>query len=233
MKRFYKDVAASAVDTGWQVMLDGRGVKTPGRAPQIVPSRALAEALTGEWAAQGEKIDAKALPMRDLADYAIDVVSADRAALIATLLGYAETDTLCYRADPEEPLFRRQQEVWEPLLQSVEAEHGIRLERVSGVMHRPQPEASLAALRTALEGMDAFTLAALHTLVSLAASLTVGLAALRPDADANALWDAASLEEDWQGELWGQDAEAAARRELRLVTFRLASRFAAMSRAEE
>ena len=231
MKRFYKEAAASAVDGGWQVMLDGRGVKTPGRAPQIVPSRALAEALAEEWAAQSEKIDPKALPMRDLADYAIDVVAADRTALIATLLGYAETDTLCYRADPEEPLFRRQLDMWEPLLQSIEAEHAIRLERVSGVIHRPQPEASLAALRTALEGLDAFTLAALHTLVSLAASLTVGLAALRPDADADALWDAASLEEDWQTELWGQDAEAAARRALRLETFRLASRFAAMARA--
>ncbi|MCB2050644.1 MAG: molecular chaperone [Novosphingobium sp.] len=230
MKRFYKDVATSPAEGGWQVTLDGRGVKTPARTPQVAPTRALAEALAHEWAAQGEKIDATTLPMRDLADYAIDVVAADRTALIETLLGYAETDTLCYRADPEDALFRRQQEVWEPLLQSIEAEHAIRLERVSGVIHRPQPETSLATLRAVLAALDNYTLAALNTLTSLAASLAVGLAALRPDADTNALWDAASLEEDWQAELWGQDSEAMARRALRLETFRLASRFAALAR---
>ncbi|MGD9665147.1 MAG: molecular chaperone, partial [Novosphingobium sp.] len=105
-------------------------------------------------------------------------------------------------------------------------------ERVSGVIHRPQPETSLTTLRAVLAALDNYTLAALNTLTSLAASLAVGLAALRPDADADAdaLWDTASLEEDWQAELWGQDSEAMARRALRLETFRLACRFAALAR---
>ena len=59
--------------------------------------------------------------MRDLADYAIDQVAPDRPGVAARLLPYAETDTLCYRADPDEPLYRRQQERWEPLVQAMEA----------------------------------------------------------------------------------------------------------------
>ena len=71
---------------------------------------------------------------RDLADYAIDHVRPERAAAIGKLLAYAETDTLCYRADPDEPLYRRQQALWEPLVAAFENHHGVRFERVSAAV---------------------------------------------------------------------------------------------------
>lgn len=232
MKRFYKEAAAVPAKDGWQVALDGRGVKTANGAAQIVRSQRLAEALALEWAEQGEEIDPASFFLRDLADYAIDVARTDREDTIRKLLGYAETDTLCYRADPDEHLYKRQQEVWEPLLKRMEAQLGIRLERVSGIIHRAQPEASLERLRQILAGQDDLTLAALATLASLSASLTIALAALEPDADAEALWSAANLEEDWQVEQWGQDSLAQEHRANRLAGFTNALRFAALARAE-
>jgi chaperone required for assembly of F1-ATPase len=231
MKRFYKDAAAIQAGGGWQVALDGRPIKTATGNPQVVPSQALAEALAAEWADQAEEIDAAGFPFRDLADYAIDVARADREDAMRKLLAYAETDTLCYRADPDEHLYKRQQEVWEPLLTRMEEQLGIRLERVSGIIHRTQPQASLDRLREVLEGQDAFTLAALVTLASLSASLTVALAAIAPDADAEALWNAANLEEDWQAEQWGQDSLAEQHRTKRFSDFTNAMRFAAIARA--
>jgi chaperone required for assembly of F1-ATPase len=231
VKRFYREVTCEPVEGGWQVTLDGRAVRTQGGGPQVVPSRALGEFLAGEWAAQGEEIDPRAFAYRDLADYAIDHVAPDREATIAKLLGYAETDTLCYRADPDEPLHKRQWQVWEPLVAALEAREGVRMERVSGIVHRPQPSATLAALRARLGAMDQFTLAALQTLASLAASLRIGLAALQPDADARALWDAAELEEQWQTEQWGRDAEAEARSERRRSDFLRAVEFARAARS--
>lgn len=219
MKRFWREAATARNDLGWQVALDGRPIKTQGGNPLVLPNKALADLLAGEWEAQGEEIDPASFRHRDTADFAIDVVAPDRAAAIAALLRYAETDTLCYRADPDEPLWKRQQEVWEPLLAACEAREGVRLQRVSGVMHRPQDAAALEKLRTRLEGCDDFTLAALTTLASLAASLTIALAALEPDADGEALWDAANLEEDWQADLWGRDWEAEERRERRKGDF--------------
>jgi chaperone required for assembly of F1-ATPase len=147
MKRFWKDVSVAEADGGWRVTLDGRPIRTQGGSAQVVPTQSLAEAMAGEWRAQGEEVDAKAFPLRDLADYAIDHVHADRAAAITKLLAYAETDTLCYRADPDDPLYRRQQELWEPVVAAFEARHGLRLERVSGIIHRAQPPATLARLR--------------------------------------------------------------------------------------
>ncbi|WP_374414901.1 ATP12 family chaperone protein [Novosphingobium colocasiae] len=231
MKRFYQDVSVSAQDGGWRVLLDGRPIRTAGGKPQVVPGRPLAAALADEWAAQGEEIDPARFRLRDLADYAIDALEGDRAATVAELLGYAGTDTLCYRADPDEPLHRRQLDVWEPLLRDAESRWGVRFTRVSGVMHRPQPAETLARLEAELAGQDAFQLAALRMLTSLAASLTIALLAIAPDADGAALWNAANLEEDWQVELWGEDVLAAENRAARAEAFALAIRFATLARA--
>lgn len=219
MKRFYRDVSVVVVTGGWQVTLDGRGIRTVSGAPQVVPSRALAEALASEWAAQGEEIDSAAFLLRDQADYAIDVVAPDPSATIATLLGFAETDTLCYRADPDEPLHARQLEEWEPLLTALEQREGVRFTRVSGIIHRPQPAATLLHFRQRLEAIDAFTLAGLHAATSLAASLAIAWLALDELAQPQALWRAASLEEEWQADLWGRDPQAEERRARRRADF--------------
>ena len=226
MKRFYKDVTVAGTDLGWTVHLDGRPIKTQGGQPQVLPNEALAEMLAGEWRAQGEEIDPAAFRYRDMTDYALDVVVKDPRSVIDKLLGYAETDTLCYRADPEEALYRRQQEAWEPLLTALEAREGVSLHRVSGVLHRPQPEVSMDRLRARLEVLNAFELAALEQLTSLAASLCIGLAALESDADGEALWAAASLEEEWQADLWGREEEAEERRARRKADFLAAMEFA-------
>lgn len=231
MKRFYKDVAVEACDCGWRVTLDGRPLKTQKGAEQVVPAEALAEALAQEWSAQGEELDPSAFVLRDMADYAIDIVGTEREETIGKLLAFAETDTLCYRADPDEPLYRRQIELWEPLVSALEAREGVKLERVSGVIHRPHDDATPARLRMRLAELDDFSLAALQVLASLPASLCIGLAALEQDADPQALWDAAHLEELWQVEQWGPDAEAEARRDKRKAEFLAAFEFARLAAA--
>lgn len=229
MKRFYKDVAVAQAADGWQVMLDGRGVKSQGGRPQIVPSRALAELLAAEWAAQGDEIDPAVFVHRDMADFALDVIQPDRDAAITALLRFAEGDTLCYRAEAGEPLHDRQLELWEPLLRAAEARYDVHFERIDGIIARPQPPATLTRLRAVLAAKDAFTLSALNTLASLSASLTVALAALEPEADAEALWAVANLEEDWQADLWGKDWEAEQKRAQRAATFAQAMAFARAS----
>lgn len=232
IRRFYTDVTLAEQPEGWQVMLDTRDVKTVGGAPQVLPTRPLAEALAAEWRGQGDTIDPASLPLRDMADYAIDIVSADPQACAEGLIGYAETDTLCYRADPDEPLHARQQQVWEPLLAAFEAAHGVTLVRVSGVLHRPQPPATLAVLRARMLTLEPFQLAGLEAMTKLAASLVTGLSALdaAQEDEPLALWQAACLEEEWQAELWGRDWEAEERREKREAGFLRACAFARLSR---
>jgi chaperone required for assembly of F1-ATPase len=225
MKRFWKDVTSAPVDGGWQVMLDSRAVKTQGGRAQIAPTPALADLLAEEWRAQGEDIDPKGFVYRDMADYAIDMVATGAEDLPAKLLAYAESDTLCYRADPDEPLYQRQRALWEPVVTACEARHGVTFQRVSGIIHRPQKPETLAALRRVLEAQNPFVLAGLFTLASISASLITALAALEADADAAHLFTTANAEEEWQAELWGWDWEAEDRRALRLDAFARAMAF--------
>ena len=230
MKRFYKEVTTDHQAGGWRVLLDARPIKSVAGRPQVVPTEALAQGLAAEWAGQGEEIAASAFILRDMADYAIDVVGPDRDIAIQQILPYGETDTLCYRAEEYDPLRRQQEAVWEPLLVAAEQRLDIRFERISGIMHHPQPAPTLLRLEEVLAERDDFVLAALRTLAGLAASLVIGLAALEDGADVAALWDAASLEEDWQAEFWGKDAEAVARRAKRREHFLAAARFAVLAR---
>lgn len=231
MKRFWKDVSVTELDGAFGVTLDGRAVKTQGGRALAVPNRPLADALASEWAAQGAVIDPACFALRDLADLAIDVIARERAAAIAALLRFAETDTLCYRAEPAEPLHSRQVELWEPLLGAAEARMDLQFSRISGVIHQPQPAETLRRLEQVMAAEDNFALAALTTLASLAASLVIALAALQPGADPDELWKAANLEEDWQAEQWGRDTDAMALRARRLSIFTAAQEFAKLARA--
>ena len=227
MKRFYNSAGVTEAEGGWQVTLDDRAMKTVKGSQQIVPTRGLAEMLAAEWEAQGEKIDPASFVIRDMADYAIDIVAPDHAATADKLVAYGDTDTLLYRADPDEPLYVRQQEVWEPIVAEFEQREGVELTRVSGIIHKPQADATIARLKARLGEVQAFELAAIETMTSLAASLLIALTAsdTSEEEQAKKLWDAASLEEEWQADLWGRDEEAEERREKRTRDFLNAWKF--------
>ena len=104
-----------------------RVAKANGRSLEAELREALAQALAQEWADQGETIDPSRFVARDMADHAIDTIAPDPAATVEKLLAYAETDTLCYRADPDEAFWHRQQAVWEPLVVALEQREGVRL----------------------------------------------------------------------------------------------------------
>lgn len=230
MKRFYDAVTVHTHEGGWQVCLDGRGIKTVRGAPQIVPTPALATVLAREWDSVDDKIDPHAFPMRDMADYAIDVVAHAQADVAEKLLPFADTDTLLYRADPQDPLYARQDAVWEPILTAFERRESVIFKRVSGVMHISQDACITATLRKKLLALDPFTLAALEALTNLASSLTISLCAIEPEADISHLWQAASLEEEWQASQWGRDEEAEDRRARRTRDFDRACAFAVAAR---
>lgn len=211
-KRFYKQAAAKALGDGFAVELDGRAVKTPAGRPLTLPTLALAQAVAAEWNAQGDKIEPKSMHLMPLCGTAIDRVPEVRAGLIEGLLRYADTDLLCYRAAHPEDLARRQAEAWQPLLDWAADALGARLVPTQGVSHVPQDPAAHDAFQAALEGCDDWTLTALGELVGITGSLVVGLAVVKGRLTAREADAAAHVDDDYQQELWGEDAEAAKRR---------------------
>lgn len=222
MKRFWTEVT---VDADRAIRLDSRPVRTPGRAPLALPTLALAEAVADEWRAVGETLDPRAMPLTGLANAAIDRIAPSSAAFAASLAAYAETDLLCYRADSPAELVARQAAAWDPLLDWARDRYDVHFEIVTGVMHRPQPPATVARLGEAVASRDAFALAPLSPLVTLTGTLVGALALAERAVTANALWQAAMVDEDWQAERWGEDTLATQAREGKRRDYDAAAQF--------
>jgi chaperone required for assembly of F1-ATPase len=222
MKRFWKNVT---VDAERGVRLDDRPVRTPGRAPLLLPTDMLAEAVADEWRAVADDIDPRAMPLTGLANAAIDRITPDPAAFAAGLAAYGESDLLCYRADSPPDLVARQAAQWDPPLDWARARYDMHFEIVTGVMHRPQPEATIERLGAAIATRTAFELAPLSTIVTITGSLVLALALAERAMDADTVWAAANLDEDWQAEQWGEDDLAVKTREAHQREFEAAARF--------
>jgi chaperone required for assembly of F1-ATPase len=225
MRRFYETATVSPEEGGVAILLDGRPVRTPARNPLRVPTEELAEAIAGEWNAQGEKVEAHKMPLTGLANAAIDRVAPDPGAFALKLAEYGQSDLLCYRADGPHSLVERQARVWGPLLGWARTRFAVDFATTTGVMHRPQPAATVEQLGRAVAARGVFQLAGLAPLVTIAGSLIVALALAEGAIGLEAAWDAAMLDEAWQAEQWGADPLAAASLENRRREFEAAYLF--------
>jgi chaperone required for assembly of F1-ATPase len=210
VKRFYKAAAAApAAGGGFTVLLDGRPLRTPAKAPLVVPAEALAAAITDEWQGQGDEVDPRAMPLNALTCTAIDIVMPQRRQIVEDLLGFGGHDLLCYWTDETGELLRRQQQHWQPLLDWSAKDLGAPLQKTCGIASQAQPAASLAALERAVAAHDDLALTGLAAAVKAAGSLVLGLALARGRIDAAEAFTLSQLDELYQAERWGEDAEAA------------------------
>lgn len=215
--RFYKTVTVDAVSSdagaGFRILLDGRAVRTPGRAEGRLPTRALAEAVAVEWAAQGDNVDPQSMPLTGLAWTALDRVRPARAEIVTAVSAFAAHDLLCYRAAGPADLAARQQEVWQPLLDWLALTFDAPLAVTAGIVSVEQPAAALAALERAVAARDDFALAALSAATAATGSLVIALALVEGGIDSEAAFTAAQLDETYQIERWGEDPEHRRRRD--------------------
>ena len=212
-KRFYETVSVAAVDEGHAVQLDGKAVRTPGRAVLAVPTAAAAQLVADEFAAQIDIIDPFTMPVLRLVNTAIDDVATNPQGVLEDILRFSSSDLLCYRADQPERLFKRQAEAWDPVIDWARASLDACFVVTEGVIHVDQPRAAIAALGVHLsQRAEPMRLAALHLVTTLTGSAILALAVETGELSVEAAWATAHVDEDWQSEHWGQDSEAMARR---------------------
>ncbi|MBR3372198.1 MAG: ATPase [Rhodobacteraceae bacterium] len=209
-KRFWTDANVVSADDGFTVTLDGRSLKTPAKAPLLVPTHAIADMIANEWRAQGDVIKPETMPATRAANAAIDKVRGQKAEVSEIITAYGDSDLVCYRAEAPKELLDREAQVWDPLIDWAAHRYGMRPLTYTGVMHAPQPAALLSSLRADVDRLNAFELTAFHDLVSMSGSLIIGLATLDQFATPQDLWAASRVDEDWQIEQWGADEEASA-----------------------
>ncbi|HJV41804.1 ATP12 family chaperone protein [Caulobacter sp.] len=217
-KRFYKAAAAAPFlgengEGGYAIQLDGRTPKSPARKPLILPTKALGELVAAEWEAQVEFIDNSLMPATRLAFTAIDRISETRAEVAGEITAYAASDHLCYRAEHPTALVERQAREWGAILDWAQAEHGLTFTPVAGIIHAPQPQATLAGVEALALTLDDFSLAGVAFAAGLYGSTVLALAVRAGRLTGQRALDVSRLEEIFQAEQWGKDAEAVARAE--------------------
>ncbi len=211
MKRFYKDVSVTPVQGGFAVLLDGRPVKTPARNTLALPTEKLAAAIAAEWQAQGEDVIATAMPLLRLANTVIDGVATRRGEVTDAVMRFAENDLLCYRAHQPPDLVARQSVGWDPWLDWARRRHGANMTLAQGFNHVDQTPDALLALRQAADELDPFALGALHVIASITGSLVLALAVADGATTGAQVFELSRIDEHYQAEKWGEDAEAAKR----------------------
>jgi chaperone required for assembly of F1-ATPase len=231
MKRFYRKAEPVQREFNHGITLDGKPIKTPGKRDLVVPNQALAVAIAEEWNAQEGEVRAAMMPLTRLATTTVDRVATQRDAIIGQTANYAATDLVCYRAARPPALAARQQAVWQPLIDWAVLRYDAPLSVTTGVIPTNQSAASLRAFAAAVAEQDDFALTALHVATAACGSLVIGLALIEGQLDAEGAFAASQLDESFQIEAWGEDAEQAERRRTLAADIQAAARFISLLRA--
>jgi chaperone required for assembly of F1-ATPase len=221
-KRFYARADVAETADGFAITLDDKPIRTPSGRALTAPSREIADAMAGEWAAQAELIDPLTMPFTRFANSVIDAVVDRVDAVTADVAKYLESDLLFYRAGHPEALVAREAAHWDPILFWAADVLGAHFILAEGIVHVRQPDTAVAAARAALPS-DPWSIAALHVITTLTGSALLALALLHGVLDQDQVWAAAHVDEDWNIEKWGIDEEVAARRASRSVDFKAAA----------
>ena len=208
MKRFYKTVAAEQIEGGFVVTLDGRAIKTPGKATLLMPTKAVAALAVAEWDEQGDEVKPLKMPVTCLVNTAIDRVHGRMDDVASEIVAYGGNDLICYRAHDPEDLVERQCTLWDPYVAWSAETLNAPIKVTSGIVHIDQEQSAIDALAVAVGAYDAFALTGLHALTTGLGSLVLALASQQRDQPFEDIWQAALLEELYQVENWGEDYEA-------------------------
>lgn len=219
MKRFYKAVNVESIGDKFAILLDGKNMKTPSGKPVHVPTVALAEAMAREWEAQAAEIDFRSMPLVRLAHSAIESGEGGAQSFRDEIVKYAGNDLLLYRADTPESLVAEQEAAWDPVLVALARRFGVIFQPTVGIIHQPQPAATLEKLAETLEREDFFTLVALMQITSLTGSGLLAIAFRQGLIEPDSIWATAHVDEDHNVRLWGEDDEAQRRRAYRFIEF--------------
>ncbi len=234
MKRFWETVTIAPSEAGFAVLLDGKPMHLPGGTVLCVAGERLALAIAEEWRSagggKGGEMSFADTPLTGLAGTAQQRIAPDPAPTIDAIARYAESDLLCYRAETPASLVERQDSGWQPWLDWVARTYDAPLRVSTGIAYVKQHRGSIAALRNAVAALDVPALAALGVAVPSLGSLVLGLALAEGALDAPTAHRLGSLDELFQAEMWGEDAEAAARRAAIAADVALAEKFLRLTR---
>ncbi len=203
MKRFYTLVTTAKDESGHVIHLDGKPIKTPDGRVVVAPTETLARHIVQEWAGQGGVIDSETMPLTQILVTALGR-GENRPEIEKTILGYLDTDLLCYRAELPEALADRQSAIWDPWLQWFAAQSGAALSTTPGLSALKQPQAAHDYTTGFVRAADQWHFAVIQMVTASTGSIILGMAFAAGAATPEDVFWAAQVEELYRAELYNE-----------------------------
>ena len=202
-----REIVIKPQDNLFALTIKGKTLKTPLGKPLILPNERLAQEITHEWAAQNDKIDKIKMPLNQIACIALDLVKEKKPELLADILPYLETDSICYRAGDITKLLNQQNELLDPIVKWAEEKFAIKLKITTGIMPITQISDNQQKILNTLNKYSNWQLAVFAYLVKPLASIILALALIEGRIDGKTAFQLSHLEEIYETEKWGEDDE--------------------------
>ena len=205
MKKFYKLVSTRVADGGWRIELDGKPVRTPSGAILNAPREALATLIAQEWSAQDKDILPETMPLTQLLVTAVDRVAKERSSIQEVVLGYLDTDLLCYRATEPDELVRKENAARDPWLRWFEKQYSTTLATTTGLMAIRHDDRAHVQAGHAVRDLDLWGFTVLQMVTAVTGSLVLALAFTSGPAQDDDLMRALYVEEDYKSEIYNEE----------------------------
>ena len=223
-RRFYENVTVAEANDGFIVRLDTHELKTPAKKPLILPTVELAQHVADEWQAQETDIDSYTMPTMRLVSTALDRVADVPDETAQAFAAYGMSDLLCYRAENPDKLVKKQADAWDPILDWAKSRFDMSFEVTQGILPIDQPSDNEARL-ISIAGDDVFRLTGLAHMAATLGSAILAIAVDEAHVDAQGAYELAFLDDLYQIDEWGADAEAVDRLDKIALDIRHASSY--------
>ena len=214
MKKFWKIVQIKKkLKNSFEILLDKRILKTPMQKDLIFSNYKIAKETALEWDIDEKEINTENMVFYGLISTAIDKISNDKVSYIENVLGFINTDLICYRADKPNELIDLQNSSWNPIISFIKKYIDVELKFFIGVMPSKQSLEIFNRLKTLINSFSDIEISALHRMTNLTGSIFISICILKGDVLKNEAFELSFLDELYQAKNWGVEQESLDKRD--------------------
>ena len=140
-------------------------------------------------------------------------VAQHREEIIERMVNFSLTDTLLFRNPDAVELIEEERKVWDPIVDWAKEKMAVDFKASESLEVPIENNASLPRLQVFLESLSDKELVAFYEVSKITKSVLLAAAFVRGKVNAEDAFRAAFLEEIWQADKWGHEAQADKRRD--------------------
>ena len=152
MKKNWKTVQVKEKSfNSYEILLDNNILRTPLKNELIISNAKIAEEICKEWNQDIKFLNTDDMVFYGIISTSIDKIFDNRKQYIDDVLGFVDTDLICYRADKPVDLVQWQSKNWDPIILKVEKYINNKINISEGIMPLRQDKEIHLKITTFLE----------------------------------------------------------------------------------